>query len=137
MNQIDLCLKIATEAHRNQLDRSGDPVILHPLTVGLMGKNEDEKCVGFLHDVIEDSNISAEDMLNMGVKQEYVEACKLLTHDKSIPYLEYVRSIKTSGNDLAKAVKLNDLRHNLKRGKEFGYDHLVRKHSAAFEIMSE
>lgn len=136
MNQIDLCLKIATEAHCGQLDRSNYSVILHPLAVGLMGKNEGEKCVGFLHDVIEDTNISAEYMLEMGVKAEYVEACKLLTHDKRVPYLDYVRAIKDSGNELAIAVKLNDLKHNLKRGKEFGYDHLVKKHSAAFEIMN-
>lgn len=136
MNQIDLCLKIATEAHCGQLDRSYDPVILHPLAVGLMGNNEGEKCVGFLHDVIEDTDITAEYMLVMGVNPKYVDACRLLTHDKRIPYLDYVRAIKESGNELAIAVKLNDLKHNLKRGKEFGYDHLVKKHSAALEIMN-
>jgi len=56
-NQIELCLEIAVAAHKGQLDKVGLPVILHPLHVGEMGSCEDEICVGFLHDVIEDDSI--------------------------------------------------------------------------------
>lgn len=136
MNQIDICLKIAIEAHRGQLDRDGNPVILHPLTVGMMGITEGEKCVGFLHDTIEDAPITAEDLLSQGVRPEYVEALRLLTHDESVPYLDYVAAIKNSGNELALAVKLNDLRHNLRRGVEFGYPRLVEKHSEARRLLT-
>ncbi|MDE7421217.1 MAG: hypothetical protein K2N35_13530 [Muribaculaceae bacterium] len=64
---VDLCLKIATEAHRGQKDLDGNSVILHPLTVGLMGKTTDEQCVGFLHDVVEDTEYTFDDLLAMGV----------------------------------------------------------------------
>ena len=55
MNPIDIALRIATTAHAGQLDRDGNPVILHPLTVGLMGHTDEEKMAGFLHDVVEDT----------------------------------------------------------------------------------
>ncbi|MDE6206549.1 MAG: hypothetical protein K2M55_01950 [Muribaculaceae bacterium] len=128
---IDLCLKIATEAHRGQKDLDGNPVILHPLTVGLMGKNAEEQCAGFLHDVAEDTDYTFDDLLRLGVPSHIVDALRLLTHEEGTDYLNYVRRIAGSGNQLAIAVKLNDLRHNLKRGREQGYTRLVEKHEAA------
>lgn len=130
---IELCLKIATDAHRGQFDRSGDPVVLHPLAVGLMGKIPDEICAGFLHDVVEDTSYSFDDLLSLGVPENIVNALKLLTHNKDIPYLDYVRNIINSGNQLAIVTKLSDLSHNLERGKRMGYQHLVAKHSSALE----
>lgn len=70
----------------------------------------------------------------MGVSAEIVDALRLLTHDESEPYLDYVRRIAESGNRLAIAVKLNDLHHNLERGRKMGYKALVEKHEAAIEI---
>ncbi len=131
---IDLALKLATEAHCGQIDRSGDPVILHPLAVGLMGRNEDEICAGFLHDVAEDTEYTFDDMLNRGISAKVVGALRLLTHSKSVPYLDYVQNIITSQNAIAIAVKLNDLRHNLERGKRMGYLELVAKHTSAYNL---
>ena len=62
MNTIDIALRIATAAHAGQLDRDGYPVILHPLTVGLMGHTDEEKMAGFLHDVVEDTSATLEDI---------------------------------------------------------------------------
>lgn len=59
MNPIDIALRIATSAHAGQLDRDGYPVILHPLTVGLIGHTDEEKMAAFLHDVVEDVGIFA------------------------------------------------------------------------------
>ena len=56
MNKIDVALQIAVKAHEGQTDRDGNPVILHPLTVGLMGQTDEEKMAGFLHDVVEDTD---------------------------------------------------------------------------------
>lgn len=67
MNPIDIALRIATSAHAGQLDRDGYPVILHPLTVGLMGHTDEEKMAGFLHDVVEDTSYSFEDLLHEGI----------------------------------------------------------------------
>ena len=131
---VDLCLGIALKAHAGQADLDGNPVILHPLTVGLAGETPEEQCAGFLHDVIEDTPYTFDDLLQMGVNAEIVDAIRLLTHDKSEPYLDYVRRIAESGNKIAIAVKLNDLHHNLERGRKMGYKHLVEKHEAARAI---
>lgn len=132
---IDLCLKIAIEAHYGQKDLDGNPVILHPLTVGMMGKSDLEKCVGFLHDVVEDTDYSFDDLLHAGVSTAIVDALRLLTHKEGTDYLDYVRNIANSGNQLAIAVKLNDLHHNLERGRRMGYTRLVEKHEAAMKVL--
>lgn len=131
---VDLCLGIALKAHGGQHDIDGNPVILHPLTVGLSGKTPEEQCAGFLHDVVEDTPYTFDDLLRMGVSAEIVDALRLLTHDESEPYLDYVRRIAKSDNRLAIAVKLNDLHHNLERGRRMGYQSLVEKHEAAIGI---
>ena len=76
MNPIDLALRIATAAHAGQLDRDGYPVILHPLTVGLMGHTDEEKIAGFLHDVVEDSDITFDDLLKEGIPTGIVNAVR-------------------------------------------------------------
>lgn len=134
---IELCLQIASEAHRGQTDRSGDPVILHPLAVGTSATEPDVICAGFLHDVVEDTDFTFEDLIARGVPENIVDALRLMTHDKSVPYLDYVQRIIDSGNEIAIATKLNDLRHNLARGKRMGYSHLVEKHSSAYKLFVE
>lgn len=132
---IDLCLEIAIKAHKGQKDLDGNPVILHPLTVGLAGKTPEQQCAGFLYDVVKDTEYTFDDLLRMGVTKEIVDALRLLTHDESEPYLDYVRRIAESGNQIAIAVKLNDLHHNLERGRKMGYQRLVDKHEAALRIL--
>ena len=131
---IELCLGIAVRAHRGQKYPDGNPVILHPLTVGLKGSTPDEICTGFLHDVVEDTDVTFDDLLAEGVAPNIVDALRLLTHDKREEYLDYVRRIARSGNELAIAVKLNDLSHNLDRGRRMGYDRLVAKHESALDV---
>lgn len=84
MNAIDIALRIATAAHAGQLDRDGHPVILHPLTVGLMGHTDEEKIAGFLHDVVEDSDLTFDDLLREGIPNGIVNALRLLTHEKEL-----------------------------------------------------
>lgn len=93
MNPIDIALRIATTAHAGQLDRDGYPVILHPLTVGLMGDTDEEKMAGFLHDVVEDSHYTFQDLLREGIPIGVVNALRLLTHHKETNYYDYVQSI--------------------------------------------
>jgi len=132
---IDLALEIATKAHKGQKDLDGNPVILHPLTVGLKGKTEDEIVCGFLHDVVEDSEFTFDDLLEAGIPERIVETLLILTHDKGTPYMDYIKRICESGNKTAIAVKLNDLEHNLFRGKRSGIERLVKKHSEAKEYI--
>lgn len=118
---VELCLSIATQAHKGQTDKVGLPVILHPLTVGLMGKTPEEMCVGFLHDTIEDTSTTKESLLASGVSEPIVEAVALLSHDKAVPYFDYIESLIASGNRLALAVKRNDLTHNHGRAVKYGF----------------
>ena len=80
MNTIDIALRIATTAHAGQTDRDGCPVILHPLAVGLMGHTDEEKIAGFLHDVVEDTSYTFNDLLEDGIPTGIVNALRLLTY---------------------------------------------------------
>ena len=113
---IEETLQIALDAHRGQKDLDGMPVVLHPIAVGLMGCNDAETKTGFLHDVVEDTGLTLDDLRQKGVDGDVVAALELLTHRDEEDYFEYVRRIAESGNITAIHVKINDLRHNLERG---------------------
>ena len=100
---------IAYNAHYGQEDKSGVPYIFHPIHLAEQMETEEECLVALLHDVIEDTWITVE-QLQTEFSETVVEAVKLLTHDKSVDYMDYIRKIKD--NPLAKKVKLADLRHN-------------------------
>lgn len=132
---IDTALDIATKAHRGQLDLDGKPVILHPLTVGLMGTCTDEVVVGFLHDVVEDSDYTFDDLLELGIPIHIVDTLRLLTHSKTETYDIYLERIATSGNRTAIAVKWHDLTHNLERGIRGNHTKQVTKHTRAQDFL--
>ena len=67
LSQIEIALEIAMKAHKGQRDLDGNPVILHPLTVALKGNNESEIVAGVLHDVVEDTEWTFEDLLEAGI----------------------------------------------------------------------
>lgn len=134
---IEKCIKIAVDAHEGQRDRDGNAVILHPLIVGSMGQTNAEKCVGFLHDVVEDTDWTFDDLRDEELPEEIIEALQLCTHRDGQEYYDYVQRIIDSGNMTAIHVKLNDLRHNIARGKAFGYPDLVAKHEKALKMIQE
>lgn len=103
-----MCL--AFEAHKNQKDKAGLPYIYHPLHLAEQMEEEMEVCVALLHDVVEDTEITLEQLADEGFPESVITALKLLTHRKEVPYMDYIESLK--GNPLAVKVKLADLRHN-------------------------
>ena len=133
MNTIDIALRIATAAHAGQLDRDGYPVILHPLTVGLMGHTDEEKMAGFLHDVVEDTSVTFDNLIEEGIPTGVVNAIRVLTHGKESDYYDYIQGIIESGNPIALQVKYNDLKHNFERGK--AHPDLQQKHGKALEMV--
>lgn len=135
MMTIEDALRLAVEAHDGQKDLDGKPVIMHPMAVGLAGRNREEIIAGLLHDVVEDTGFTFEDLLERGVDEPIVEALRLLTHTKDMPYEDYVKRIAQSGNDIAIHVKYNDLCHNLKRGRAGGYWNIVAKHEKALAVI--
>lgn len=133
MHPIDIAIDIASKAHAGQLDRDGYPVILHPLTVGLMGHTDEEKMAGFLHDVVEDSDFTFDDLLRAGIPNGVVNALRLLTRQQDTDYFDYVQRIIDSGNPIALQVKHNDLQHNYARGK--AHPDLQQKHGKALQMV--
>ena len=73
-------------------------------------EDEDTTIVALLHDVVEDTNYTISDLNNMGFPQQVMDAIAVMTHDASVPYLDYVAKLKE--NAIARTVKLADLRHN-------------------------
>lgn len=134
-SDIDKAIELASKAHAADYDLDGNSTILHPLAVGMMGQNDTERIVGFLHDVVEDTKYTFENLEEEGFSAEVIAALRLLTHDKETPYMEYVERICKSGNRTAINVKMNDLRHNLARGKEGGHTRCVEKHTAALAFI--
>ena len=103
-------LKLSFEAHKNQVDKSGMPYVYHPFHLAEQMETEATVIVALLHDVVEDTDYTLEDIRVMGFPEQVIEALALMTHDKSVPYMDYVEKIKK--NPIAKAVKLADLKHN-------------------------
>ena len=103
-------MKLCFQAHMDQTDKSGIPYVFHPIHLAEQMKDEDTTVVALLHDVVEDTTYTLEDLAAMGFHDRVIAAIRLMTHDENIPYMEYVAKIKD--NPIAKAVKLADLAHN-------------------------
>ena len=103
-------LKLCFNAHRDQTDKSGMPYVFHPFHLAEQMDSEETVTAALLHDVVEDTDYTVFDLIDMGFPQSVTDALILLTHDESVPYLEYAAKIKT--NPIAKTVKLADLKHN-------------------------
>lgn len=103
-------LKLCFEAHKEQEDKSGMPYVFHPFHLAEQMGDENTTVVALLHDVVEDTDNTLDDLRELGFGENVLEALKLLTHDDGVDYMEYVQAIK--GNPIAKEVKLADLRHN-------------------------
>lgn len=103
-------LKLCFDAHKDQLDKSGLPYVFHPFHLAEQMKDEITTALALLHDVVEDTDMTPEDLRSFGFPEELLQALALLTHDPAVPYMDYVRNI--SSNPYARAVKLADLRHN-------------------------
>ena len=105
-----LALKLCFEAHKTQTDKSGMPYVFHPFHLAEQMRDEDTTVVALLHDVIEDTDYTLDDLRELGFEDRVISAIALMTHDDAVPYMEYVAEIKK--NPIARAVKLADLRHN-------------------------
>ena len=103
-------LKISFDAHKNQVDKSGMPYVYHPFHLAEQMNDELSTCVALLHDVVEDTDITLDDLKSKGFPDAAIEALSLMTHNDDVPYLDYVRAMKD--NPIARKVKLADLAHN-------------------------
>ncbi|MBQ1190594.1 MAG: bifunctional (p)ppGpp synthetase/guanosine-3',5'-bis(diphosphate) 3'-pyrophosphohydrolase [Lachnospiraceae bacterium] len=134
-------MKLAYRAHLGQVDHNNVPYIFHPYHVAEQMTDEISCTVALLHDVVEDTEVTLED-LGREFPPEVVEAVALLTHDKTVDYSEYVKEVKK--NPIAKRVKLADLAHNSDESRFAGSEHTAeqlaywrQKYSKAKAILLE
>ena len=110
-NLLQKAINIATEAHRGQVDKAGVPYIEHALRVMAAGVTEDEKIVGALHDVVEDTAWTFEELAAEGFPLHIITALRHITKQPGEPYEKFIARVKK--NPLATAVKLHDLTDNM------------------------
>lgn len=134
-------LRIVFDAHIKQTDKTGLPYIYHPLHLAEhIGDNEVLITTALLHDVVEDTSLTFEDLSASGITIEVIDALKLLTHDASVPYMDYVSNINNSCNKTAIAVKKADLIHNSDTWRLVTLDEKakarIEKYRAALELLN-
>lgn len=132
-------LKLCFAAHKEQLDKSGMPYVFHPFHLAEQMKSEETVVVALLHDVVEDTDYTLEDLIGMGFPKTVVDAIGLMTHTSGVEYMDYVALIKN--NPIARAVKLADLKHNIdvSRLDTITEKDLkrVEKYTAAIKLLSD
>ena len=110
MADLERAIAIAVEAHRGQVDKAGVPYILHPLRVMLKLSTEEERIVGVLHDVVEDTPWTFESLEREGFAPSVIDALRSVTRKDSESYEEFV--LRASRNPIGRRVKLADLMDN-------------------------
>lgn len=100
---------LAYDAHHGQLDKGGVPYIFHPIHLAEQMPDELTTIVALLHDVVEDTDLSLDDLAH-DFPPAVIDALRLLTHTPGTNYLDYVRALRD--NPIAATVKRADLLHN-------------------------
>ena len=134
-------MKLCFEAHKDQIDKAGIPYVFHPISLAeRFGEDQEaETCVALLHDVLEDTDYTVDDIRAAGMSEEVIEALLLLNHNPKVEYMDYVRHL--SKNNIARHVKIYDLQHNsnLSRLEKVTEKDLkrVEKYKEALKILFE
>lgn len=130
-------MKFCFQAHKDQVDKSGIPYVFHPFHLAEQMKDEDTTVVALLHDVVEDTDYTFEDLKQVGFPERIVDAVRLMTHPDGVAYLDYVAAIRD--NPIARQVKLADLQHNSDLSRLDSVDHKalerVEKYKKAIAIL--
>jgi (p)ppGpp synthase/HD superfamily hydrolase len=111
MSNLEQAITIAVTAHRGQRDKAGQPYILHPLRVMQHCATDEERIVAVLHDVLEDTEVTASDLRREGFDEDIIEALACLTKVQDEAYDAFISRVMT--NPLARRVKVNDLLDNM------------------------
>jgi len=130
---LEKAIAIAVEAHRGQTDKMGAPYILHPLSVMWRVDGETEKIVAVLHDVVEDTPWTFEDLKREGFPDEVLQALECVTKREGESYDDFVK--RSASNAVARRVKLADLEDNmdvrrLKVGTQKDFERIAKYVSA-------
>jgi hypothetical protein len=111
MNILDAAVALACRVHAGQVDKSGKPYILHPLRLMLKFDDLDEQVVSVLHDVVEDGDVTLDDLRALGVSERAIKAIDCLSKRPGEAYEDFIARIHP--NELARKVKFEDIKDNL------------------------
>lgn len=111
MSNLETAIALACKVHAGQVDKSGQPYILHPLRLMLKFQSDDERIVAILHDAVEDGDITLDDLRQSGFSEMIVVAIDCLSKRADEGYEDFVSRL--SINALARKVKVEDIRDNL------------------------
>jgi len=136
---LEQAISIASLAHAGQLDKGGEPYILHPLRVMMKLKDEKQRIVAVLHDVIEDTKVTDMNLIIQGLDIDLLNVILTLTRNKNESYDEYVDRI--SKDEFAIQVKLADLEDNMdmsriKSPKGKDYERVDKYYEAREKLMN-
>ena len=135
--KIEAARLISRLAHKGQHDKAGLPYFAHPEKVASMLDTPEEKIVGYLHDTVEDTSVTVEEIRRI-FGDEVADAVALMTHADGVAYMDYVREV--GKNPLARKVKLADLTHNMDisripNPKERDFKRIENKYKPAYEYL--
>lgn len=132
-------IRICFDSHKDQTDKTGLPYVFHPFHLAEQMDDEISTVCALLHDVVEDTDTTLQDLANMGFPSEVIQVLTLLTHEDTVEYMDYVREI--ANNPIATKVKIADLKHNsdLSRLDEIDEYALKRneKYKKALELLTK
>lgn len=111
--QLETAIAISVSWHCGQRDKIGLPFVLHPLKVMSMCETQDQMIVAVLHDILEDTKISINELRDLGISESNIESIIAITRNKDEFYMEYIHRCKN--NEVARYVKIKDLEHNISR----------------------
>ncbi len=111
MNVLNAAIALACRVHAGQVDKSGKPYILHPLRLMLQFEDTEAQLAAVLHDIVEDGNVSLDELREIGLPETVVEAVDCMTKRSAEPYESYIERIRAV--ELARRVKLRDLQDNM------------------------
>ena len=140
MPTLEDAISLAAKAHRHWKDKAGAAYILHPLRVMLRMKTNDERIVALLHDVVEDTEYTLEDLRKAGYSQKILRSLDFLTKRDGEKYEEFIKRVKH--NPLARKVKIADIEDNLdlariKKPKKSDFERIEKYRLALSELMED
>ena len=119
---LEDAIRLAVEAHQGQKDKVGQPYILHPLRVMFRLTSDDERMVGVLHDVVEDTKYTFEDLRRMGYPEKILQALDGVTRRDNESYEDFVT--RSRKDPISRKVKLADLEDNMDPHRKIGRAHV-------------
>lgn len=137
-SQLEKAIRIALGAHIGQVDKAGESYILHPLRLMVQMDTDEKRIIAVLHDVVEDSDWTFENLKQEGFSDEVIEALRCLTKRDGEDYLDFVR--RASSNPTARVIKIVDVKDNMDIGRianptDKDFERIEKKYKPALKIL--